>query len=318
MGWNIILQKVLLVGAWFFGVTFILGSLGAFLEGSLIAGLLMIIGGSLLLPPVKRLIIDKKPSLSRGKITAVGSILIFISIFFLSSDDATKIDSNGNQAVTRTSKSVEAKTEQNVTKHKPITESEPSTDVIVKEQVVEEVTDDEQAKINKIMEVGITLGITPKEYGKKFNKLTKRAGLKETNWSDAGLNLNKQEYLDTFVVDYPSNIALVGAVDKNGELKSLEYQINTTELNTTNAESIGLVFSFLSGASTSILSPELSDDEALAFAAGLIGNTATKFSKTEEPQRKVEIKDDKAYMVEANQFMLTFRIEPEASDNHKD
>lgn len=236
--------------------------------------------------------------------------MIFISMFFVSSDDATKTDGNEDQAVT--SKSVEAKTEQNVTKPKPTTEVEPSTEVVTKEQA------DEQAKINKIMEVGITLGITPEEYGNKFNKLTKRAGLRKTVWSDVGLNLNRQEYLDTFVVDYPSDITLVGAVDKNGELKSLEYQINTSDLNTTNAESIGLVFSFLSGASTSILSPELSDDEALAFAAGLIGSTATKFSKTEEPQRKVEIKGDKAYMVEANQFMLIFRIEPEASDNHKD
>lgn len=315
LGWEIILQKLLLVGAWFFGVTFILGSLGAFLEGSLIAGLLMLIGGSLLLPLVKQLIIDKNPSLSRGKITAVGSILIFISMFFVSSDDATKTDGNEEQAVT--SKSVEANPEQNVTKPKPTTEVEPSTKVVTKEQAVE-VTNDEQAKMNKIMEVGITLGITPEEYGNKFNKLTKRAGLRKTVWSDVGLNLNKQEYLDTFVVDYPSNITLVGAVDKNGELKSLEYQISTSDLNTTNAESIGLVFSFLSGASTSILSPKLSDDEALAFAAGLIGSTATKFSKTEEPQRKVEIKGDKAYMVEANQFMLTFRIEPAASDNHKD
>lgn len=306
------MQKLLLVGAWFFGVTFIFGSLGALLEGSLIAGLLMLIGGSLLLPPVKRLIIDKKPSLGRGKITSVGSILIFISMFFISSDDATKTDSNDDKAVT--SKPVEAKTEQNVTKPKPTTEAVTSTEVVAKEQAVE-VANDER---DKIMEVGITLGITPEEYGNKFNKLTKLAGLKKKVWSNVGLNLNKQEYLNTFVIDYPSDITLVGAVDKNGELKSLEYQINISDLNTSNAESIGLVFSFLSGVSTSILSPELTDDEALAFAAGLIGDTATKFSKTEEPQRKVEIKGDKAYMVEANKFMLTFRIEPEASDNHKD
>ena len=93
------MQKLLLVGAWFFGVTFIFGSLGALLEGSLIAGFLMLIGGSLLLPPVKRLILDKKPSLSRGKITAVGSILIFISMFFVSSDSATKTEDNEEQAV---------------------------------------------------------------------------------------------------------------------------------------------------------------------------------------------------------------------------
>lgn len=302
------MQKILVVGAWFFGVVFILGALGALLEGSLVAGLLMLVAGILFLPPIKRLIIDKQPSFSKGKVTAAGAALVVISFFFLPLD--TEV---ADEVQDLNSESTAAKTEQDIVKPKPTTEPEAA-----EEQKAVAIVDDEQAKLNKIMEVGITLGITPEEYGKKFSKLTKKAGLKETNWSDAGLNLNKQEYLDTFVIDYPSNIALVGAVDKNGELKSLEYQINTSDLNTTNAESIGLVFSFLSGASTSILSPELSEDEALAFAAGLIGNAATKFSETAEPQRKVEIKGDKAYMVEANQFMLTFRIEPEASDNHKD
>lgn len=88
------MQKLLLIGAWFFGVNFILGSLGALLEGSLVAGLLMLVGGILLLPPIKRLILDKKPNLSRGKITVVGSILIFISMFFFTSNDAEKPDSS--------------------------------------------------------------------------------------------------------------------------------------------------------------------------------------------------------------------------------
>ena len=304
------MQKILIVGAWFFGVVFILGALGALLEGSLVAGLLMLVAGILFLPPIKRLIVDKQPSFSKGKVTAAGAVLVVISFFFLPLDTEVV-----DEAQDLTSESA-AKTELDAVKPKPTTEPEPAVEV-AKEQKAVAIVDDEQAKLNKIMEVGITLGITPEEYGKKFNKLTKEAGLKQTNWSDAGLNLNKQEYLDVFVIDYPSDITLVGAVDKNGELKSLEYQISTSDLSTTNAESVGLVFSFLSGASTSILSPELSEDEALQFAAKLIGNTATKFSKTEKPQRKVEIKGDKAYMVEANQFMLTFRIEPEASDNHK-
>lgn len=304
------MQKILIVGAWFFGVVFILGALGALLEGSLVAGLLMLVAGILFLPPIKRLILDKQPNLSKGKITTAGTILVVISLFFLPLD--TEVTDEDQDLTSESA----AKTELDAVKPKPTTEPEPAVEV-AKEQKAVAIVDDEQAKLNKIMEVGITLGITPEEYGKKFNKLTKEAGLKQTNWSDAGLNLNKQEYLDVFVIDYPSDITLVGAVDKNGELKSLEYQISTSDLSTTNAESVGLVFSFLSGASTSILSPELSEDEALQFAAKLIGNTATKFSKTEKPQRKVEIKGDKAYMVEANQFMLTFRIEPEASDNHK-
>lgn len=88
-------------------MTFVFGSLGELLEGSLVAGLLMLVGGVLLLPPIKRLILDKKPTLSRGKITVVGSILIFISMFFFTSNDAAKPDSNEDQAVP--SESVESK-----------------------------------------------------------------------------------------------------------------------------------------------------------------------------------------------------------------
>jgi len=139
------LQKLLLVGSWFFGVTFILGSLGAFLEGSLVAGLLMLIGGILLLPPVKQLILDKKPSLSRGKITAVGSIFIFISMLFVSSDDASKIDGNEDQAVLRDS-----------------VESKPITEVVEKKQPIEVaaipvenklIEEAEETKIDKPVEV---------------------------------------------------------------------------------------------------------------------------------------------------------------------
>lgn len=78
-----------MVGAWFFGVIFILAALGAFLEGSVVAGLLMLVGAFLLLPPIKRLILDKKTSLSSGKITAVGSILVFISFFLATLGDDT-------------------------------------------------------------------------------------------------------------------------------------------------------------------------------------------------------------------------------------
>lgn len=75
-------SKVLSVCAWFFGVTFVIAGFGILLnEGGLLSGLLIMIGSCLLLPPIKRLILDKKPNLSRGKITVAGSILILIGCF---------------------------------------------------------------------------------------------------------------------------------------------------------------------------------------------------------------------------------------------
>lgn len=309
-------SKILSFGAWFFGVTFISGALGAFLEGSLLSGVLMLIAGILLLPPVKRLISDKKPNFSKGKITAAGSILAVISLLLIPSDDETKNNDSKAETLTSDSATTEpkldvVKPEPTAVKPKPITETAETKNHVT-------AISDEQAAINKIMEVGITLGVTPKEYGKSFNKLIKRAGLKETDWSDSGLDLGKQDYLDMFVIDYPSNVTLIGAVDKNGELKSLEYQVLTSAIDNTNAKTVALFLSFLSGASATVLSPELSEDEALQLTAKLIGDAATKFSKTEVSQRKVEIVGNKAYMIEVNRFMIAFKILPKASKEYLD
>ena len=77
-------SKVLSACAWFFGITFVIAGFGILLnEGGWFSGLLIIIGSCLLLPPIKRLILDKKPNLSRGKITAAGSILILIGCFVI-------------------------------------------------------------------------------------------------------------------------------------------------------------------------------------------------------------------------------------------
>lgn len=85
-------SKVLSAFAWFFGMTFIIGGLSGWLaEGEIIAGLLMISGGCLLLPLIKRLILDRKPNLSRGKITTAGSIIILIAyIFLISNEDSSQ------------------------------------------------------------------------------------------------------------------------------------------------------------------------------------------------------------------------------------
>lgn len=82
-------SKILSVGAWFFGVLFITTALGMMLQGGIITGVLMLIGSVLLLPPIKRLILEKKPKIGKGKITVAGSILIFISMLFVPTDDQT-------------------------------------------------------------------------------------------------------------------------------------------------------------------------------------------------------------------------------------
>lgn len=96
---NKLRSTVLSVIAWFFGVVFIFGALGAFLGGSLIAGLLMLVAGILFLPPIKRLILDKKPTLSKGKITIVGAVLAIISLFFVPTDDKNPVSTNESTAV---------------------------------------------------------------------------------------------------------------------------------------------------------------------------------------------------------------------------
>lgn len=88
---------ILTFGAWFFGLTFIFGAIGRLVEGSLIAALLLLIGGILLLPPVKRLILIKYSSLTKTKITIVGLALILISSFFVKADE--KINPNETENI---------------------------------------------------------------------------------------------------------------------------------------------------------------------------------------------------------------------------
>lgn len=115
---NNLKSKVLSVIAWFFGITFILGGLGAFLGGSLIAGLLMLVAGFLFLPPIKRLILNKKSNLSKAKITLTGAVLAVISMFFVPTDAEI---ADGNQELT--GESVEEK-QQDVIAVEPITSVE--------------------------------------------------------------------------------------------------------------------------------------------------------------------------------------------------
>ncbi|WP_227430391.1 excalibur calcium-binding domain-containing protein [Psychrobacter sp. I-STPA6b] len=67
--------------AWFWGVTFALFGFVAIFKEGFIVGLLMFLGGLALLPPIKKIIIQKIPNLNRAKLTVAGSVMVFASMF---------------------------------------------------------------------------------------------------------------------------------------------------------------------------------------------------------------------------------------------
>lgn len=91
-------SKLLSVCAWFFGVCSIIGAISALSEEERLSALFLLIGGCLLLPPIKRFISDKKSSLSGGRITVAGVVLVFIAPFAMSSyeQDASSIGINSS------------------------------------------------------------------------------------------------------------------------------------------------------------------------------------------------------------------------------
>lgn len=83
-----LIQKILSVLAWFFGIMFILVGIivntenGAFMSNSL-----MVIGGILLLPPIKRLALETHSTLTKGRLTILAVILIFSGIIMSPTED---------------------------------------------------------------------------------------------------------------------------------------------------------------------------------------------------------------------------------------
>lgn len=85
-------SKLLKIIAWVAGLLFIIAGISLLsTEGYRLAGLLMLIGAILLLPPIKDLITKRRAELSRSSITAIGSITILVS-FFLPQDSDSKVD----------------------------------------------------------------------------------------------------------------------------------------------------------------------------------------------------------------------------------
>lgn len=241
------MQKILLVGAWFFGVTFILGALGILFEGTIIGGLLMLVGAVLLLPPVKRAILDKKKTnLSRGKITAIGSILIFISFFFIPLDD----EADSTPVATN---SVETK--EDVVAKKDNTKMD--TPVAIK-PVVEPTV--EKTEIDKpVVKSDKTFGITADEYRKRLKEVSKELSSSKfsaVNFNEDSIDFKKGAVDDSFTIQVNNDVFVEGILDKNGEVKSV----------TSNASNMSVMLLL----SVKALNPNISNDEATVISDKLI------------------------------------------------
>lgn len=241
------MQKILLIGAWFFGVIFILASLGAFLEGSVVAGLLMLIGAVLLLPPIKRLILNKKTRLSSGKITAIGSILVFISFFLaaLGSDtDSTSPADNSAE-----------------TKNEVVVEKDDNkVDAPVeKKPVVAEPTPTVEKTNTTVVNSDKTFGITADEYRKRLKEVSKElSGSKfsAVNFNEDSIDFKKGTVDDSFTIQVNDKVFVEGVLDKNGEVKSV----------TSNASNMSVMLLL----SVKALNPSLTNDEATVISDKLI------------------------------------------------
>lgn len=240
------MQKILLVGAWFFGVIFIIGGLGILFEGSVIAGLLMLIGAGLLLPPVKRLILDKKINLSRGKITAAGSILIFISFFFIPSDEETNSTPLANNSV---------ETKQDAVAEKDNTKVDTPVEIkpVVEPAVEKPKTDSPIVKSDK------TFGITADEYRKRLKEVSKELSSSKfsaLNFNEDSIDFKKGAVDDSFTIQVNDQNFLEGILDKNGEIKSV----------TSNDGNMSVMLLL----SVKALNPSLTNDEATVISDKLI------------------------------------------------
>lgn len=92
--------------AWFFGILFLIAGLGAISSEGFLTGLVLIIGSILLLPPIKRILINKVPKLSRGKLTLLGSVIIFGTLMTVSPSEEPVEASQSTTNIDNTSKTV--------------------------------------------------------------------------------------------------------------------------------------------------------------------------------------------------------------------
>lgn len=97
---------ILTMLAWFFGIIFLIAGLGAMSSEGFLTGLVFIIGSILLLPPIKRILINKVPKLSRGKLTLLGSVIIFGTLMTVSPSEEPVEASQSTTNIDNMSKTV--------------------------------------------------------------------------------------------------------------------------------------------------------------------------------------------------------------------
>lgn len=71
---------VLNVLAWMFGIAFLISSISELSDGNILFAIGLLFGALLLLPPIKKLIINKIPKLNRWMITSFASVVLLASI----------------------------------------------------------------------------------------------------------------------------------------------------------------------------------------------------------------------------------------------
>lgn len=74
------LNIILNVFAWMFGIAFLITSISELSDGNILFAIILLFGSLLLLPPIKKLIINKIPKLNRWMITSFASVVILASI----------------------------------------------------------------------------------------------------------------------------------------------------------------------------------------------------------------------------------------------
>lgn len=92
--------------AWFFGIFFLIAGIGAIFSEGFLTGLVFIIGSILLLPPIKRILINKVPKLSRGRLTLLGSVIIFGTLMTVSPSEGPVEVSQSTTNIDNTPKTV--------------------------------------------------------------------------------------------------------------------------------------------------------------------------------------------------------------------
>lgn len=74
------LDIILNVFAWMFGIVFLISSISELSNGNILFAIGLLFGALLLLPPIKKLIINKIPKLNRWMITSFASVVILACI----------------------------------------------------------------------------------------------------------------------------------------------------------------------------------------------------------------------------------------------